>query len=113
MNKKTIEDVINKKGTKDDIGKPDMTLLDPYWQVEVVHVLEAGQVKYERGNWQLSLEPRRILSALLRHALAIQRGEEFDPETNLRHSAHIACNSMFLNYYERHGEKINLEHDKG
>lgn len=109
----TKSDVKNGKGTKDDKGKIDLTLLDPYWEEEVALVLEVGQIKYKRGNWQLDLEPKRILAALKRHTNQISKGEIFDKESGCRHSAHIACNSMFLNYYERHGKTINLEHDKG
>ena len=105
------KDVENKIGTKDDHDKLDYTLVDPYWEEEVVKVLKAGQVKYERGNWQRALDQKRILSALIRHTIAIQKGEEFDRESGLRHSAHIACNSMFLNYHERHGTPVEGEYE--
>lgn len=111
--KKTKEDVNKGKGTKDDMGKPDLTLLDPYFDEETVFVMMAGAKKYKRGNWQLDLEPVRILAALERHTNQIKKGEEFDKETGFRHSAHIRCNAMFLNYYERHNKPVKTEHDKG
>lgn len=108
-----LKDVLSGKGTKDDIGKPVLTLLDPQYLIEVSQVMSAGAKKYKRGNWQLDLESERLLNALLRHAIKIWQGEEFDSETGLRHSAHIGCNAMFLNYCERHNKPVSTEHNKG
>lgn len=107
------KDVLNGKGTKDDKGKLKICISDPNFWEEVVRVMEAGAAKYERANWQKDLEPDRLLEALIRHAIRIWKGEEFDSETGLRHSAHIGCNAMFLNFSERHGKPVKLEHDKG
>ena len=107
------EQIKNGKGCKDDKGKPDLTLLDPRFLEKMALVMKKGADKYERGNWQLDLEPERILAALLRHVFAIQKGETLDKESGLPHTAHIGCNAMFLDYYERHGRPIFTEHDKG
>lgn len=107
------KDVLNGKGTKDDKGKPILTLTDPQFWIEVSQVMEAGTKKYKRGNWQLDLDPERILNALIRHSIKIWQGEVYDKETGLKHSAHIGCNAMFLNYCERQNKPVVTEHNKG
>lgn len=100
------KDVANGKGTKDDHNKTDITLLDPDFLDITAQVMMQGAKKYKRGNWKLNLEPIRILSALLRHAFHLWRGEWIDKESGLPHTAHISCNAMFLDYYRRQGAKI-------
>jgi len=41
----------------------------------------------------------KVLSSLERHLQAIKRGEDFDKETGLLHSAHVMCNAAFLTEY--------------
>lgn len=110
INDKAKKDVLNGVGTKDDHNKLDITLIDPEFIIGVCQVLDVGLKKYERGNWQKSLDPRRILSASLRHELKLLSGELIDPESGLHHSLHIACNQMFLYYYHRKGIDIKPEH---
>jgi hypothetical protein len=113
VSEKTQQDLAADKGTKDDEHKIDLTLIDPYWEEGVARVMTMGLKKYKRGNWQKGLDPLRILAALKRHADAIDKGETIDKESGLSHSLHIACNSMFLYYYERHGLYVTTEHNKG
>lgn len=105
-------DVAKGKGTKDDKGKIDLTYFDPWFKAEVCQVMGFGGTKYARGNWQLDLEPNRILAALERHTDEIKKGIVFDDESGYRHSAHIGCNAMFINFYERHNRPVKTEHDK-
>lgn len=114
VSKKTKKDVVDGVGTKDDAGKLDLTYIDPHFIEGVVKVLEFGaSKKYVRGNWQLKLDPRRILAAELRHDMAILKGEWIDPESGLPHVLHNGCNNMFLYYYGRHNKFPELEHNKG
>ena len=113
ISSQTKNDILNGKGTKDDIGKLNITISDPHYWEEVCKVMTAGANKYKRANWQQDLEADRLLDALLRHAISIWKGQEYDEDTGLRHSAHIGCNAMFLNFAERHGKGVKLEHDKG
>lgn len=83
---------------KHDLGKPDFSLIDPYWHEDVAQVLTFGAKKYKRNNWQKNTDKNRTIAALERHLNAIKKGELIDPETNMQHTAHIACNSMFLHY---------------
>lgn len=106
------KDIANGKGTKDDKGKVKLTLLDPYFVEELARHMEKGMIKYKRGNWQLDLDPERILNACMRHTNAIIKGELTDPENGSNHSIAIAANAMMLYFAERHGNIVKTEHDK-
>jgi hypothetical protein len=95
-------------GLKFDDGKLDWTLL-PFGPLEdVVRVLEFGQRKYDRDNWQLVDDSqRRYMAALFRHLVATLNGEIIDPETGLSHMSHVACNALFLRHFEIEEEKSN------
>ena len=113
ISNKTLNDLATGKGTKDDENKAVLTLLDPHFVEDLALHMQKGLKKYKRGNWQLDLEPERILNALIRHAIAIWKGEEFDKETGSRHSIAIGANAMMLGWSERHGKPVVTEHGKG
>lgn len=87
-------------GMKYDGGKARMALLFdgcPNALEAVGQVLTFGAQKYAAHSWQTVPEgEERYKSALLRHLLAVGRGEETDPESNLHHLAHAACNALFI-----------------
>jgi len=59
------------------------------WAVEVKH--------YEPHSWQNVPDAvTRYTAALLRHQLAIARGETHDPESGLPHADHVLANALFL-----------------
>lgn len=104
MNVKTLDDIKNGKGTKDDIGKPDylgiFQYLDLNFLVDVSEVMKDGAKKYTFENWKKDLEPERIEKALLRHFVKYIKGEKIDVESKHSHLSHIVCNAMFLYYYD-------------
>lgn len=110
---KAKNDVANGKGTKDDIGKTDLTLPDPWFVEGGARVLQHGMKKYARGNWQKDLDPKRIMAALKRHISDYEKGNLIDKETGESHMLHVFCNAQFLYYYERHGKPLETEHNKG
>lgn len=62
----------------------------------VTEVREYGCRKYhDPENWR-QVEPQRYKDALYRHWLAYLSGEGRDPESELPHLWHIACNVAFL-----------------
>jgi hypothetical protein len=93
-------DLKNGKGTKNDADKPMMNLLVPEFIESVGVVLTLGAKKYSADNWKYNLETERIIAALYRHLIAYHKGEKLDPETGVSHLAHIACNAMFLFWYD-------------
>lgn len=81
---------------KHDSSKPEMDLLSSKWLFGVAQVLTFGKKKYAAHNWRLGIESSRLLSALQRHLLAWNDGEDLDPETGLSHLYHASCCLMFL-----------------
>lgn len=73
---------------------------------DVTEILEFGAVKYSPNNWQGVRPGVRYGSGSLRHLLAIERGEDYDPDSKKRHFAHIGCNVIFCLWMQQQG--INL-----
>ncbi len=55
-----------------------------------------GAEKYEDWNWRKGMAHSRLVSALQRHLMAHQMGEDKDPESGHTHLAHMACNALML-----------------
>lgn len=88
-------------GKKFDNGKVPYELV--YWPAleKTTSVLEIGRNKYGADNWKsLANAEDRYFAAAMRHLLAWRQGEAVDPETGISHLAHLACNVMFLQYFE-------------
>lgn len=91
----------NPGARKFDSGKPMMDLLThgcPKALLAVGDVLTYGYQKYggKHGWKELPDALSRYEAAMLRHMLARASGEVVDPESGLRHSAHIAANALFI-----------------
>ncbi|QVE65530.1 hypothetical protein [Ralstonia phage vB_RsoP_BMB50] len=87
-------------GMKFDGGKPRMDLLFdgmPNALLGIGDVLTFGAKKYADHSWQkVENAQARYSAALIRHQLAISKGETNDPESGLPHAYHLACNALFL-----------------
>ena len=90
---------------KDYIGKPMVSLVQTPFILDIAKVLTFGAKKYGKNNWKNidKKEIDRLKDSLLRHTLAYTSGDLIDPDTGLSHSAHAACNLMFLHYFELQG----------
>lgn len=89
-------------GRKDDGGKRRWSLI-PWTELGlVVDVLTQGAVKYSAGNWQHVDGARaRYADATMRHFAAWMGGERLDGESGMPHLAHVACNVLFLMWFDR------------
>jgi hypothetical protein len=88
---------------KFDNGKPMVSLVEPKFILGVAEILTFGAEKYGPNNWK-EAQPediQRYKDALMRHLLSYLDGEEIDPESGKPHLWHIACNTMFLDYFDR------------
>lgn len=84
-------------GRKFDGGKIRYDLLPPFALEDVAKVLTYGSIKYEDNNWRVVPDGRRrYISAYMRHMEAVRKGELFDQETGLPHTAHAMCCLMFI-----------------
>ena len=96
------------EGKKFDTGKAGWHLL-PYDAVdEVIKVLDFGAQKYEPRNWERGMAWSRLFAATVRHLTGwwmakITDHDGRDPESELSHLAHAACDVLFLLAYELRG----------
>lgn len=88
---------------KFDTDKVMASLVDPDFILGTADILTFGAKKYAKNNWQLNDDLDRYKDALLRHLYAYLGGELIDPESGKPHLDHIACNTMFIRYFE-HGK---------
>ena len=94
-------------GIKYDSGKLPMSLLPFESLEEITKVLKYGAEKYAPDNWKFVPEAmKRYEDALLRHFSAYKKGEKNDSESGLSHLSHVACNALFLVWFDLQN-KIN------
>lgn len=87
------------EGLRFNEGKTRHDLVPAFAQEQYARVLTAGANKYAERNWERGMAWSKVLASLKRHVLAIERGEDYDPETGLLHAAHVMCNAGFLTEY--------------
>lgn len=99
INSNNINTMEKGKGLRYNEGKLRYDLLHPKALEGVVGVITAGAVKYEERNWESGMKWTTVLASLKRHLAAIERGEDFDEESGLKHIDHLQCNAHFLSAY--------------
>jgi hypothetical protein len=73
-------------------AKVQLQLLSPYFKEEVALVMSHGAAKYGAWNWrETEIKLTTYIGAIQRHIDAWQKGEDFDPDSNLLHIAHAAA----------------------
>jgi hypothetical protein len=91
-------DVENKdQSAKADAGKLPISLCPTQIIRDIAVVRAYGNKKYgSSDNWK-TVEMRRYVDALLRHALEfVDNPESVDPESGIPHYKHMACNMAFI-----------------
>lgn len=101
---------MEQQGVKHDQQKLRWHLFAPLWRpLElVVRVLEHGEKKYARDNWQSVKEiddaegppALRYSNALQRHIVDLHCGIRIDKDSGLPTLAHIVCDSLFLLWFQ-------------
>lgn len=89
------------KGHKNDVGKPQISLVTRSLIVGIATIMGVGLKKYGRDNWKKGMLWSRPYDALQRHLLAWWAGEGIDEESGESHLWHAACELMFLIEYEQ------------
>jgi len=90
---------IDGSGKRFNQGKPRYDLIPTFAQEQYAKVLTKGAEKYGSHNWRQGMKWSNVLASLERHLEAVKKGEDYDEETGLLHSAHIMCNAGFLTEY--------------
>lgn len=85
--------------------KCPMWLLPPVALEDVAWVHQLGADKYGAYNWRYTgICSATYISAIMRHLMAIAKGEWLDPESGKPHAAHIACSCNILMDADHHGK---------
>ncbi len=86
--------------------------LIPAWAInELAKVYTKGALKYAPNNWRKGMEWSKVLASLKRHLNAVEKGEDFDEETELYHIAHVAWNAItLLEYYKIYPQGDDRNH---
>lgn len=106
MQKGTVEYnkmAAEKEGIKNDVNKPQLNLISPYFLDEMAMILGFGEAKYGKANWKKGIEFSRLVAATKRHLQAVEKGNFIDKESGKSHLAHAACNLMMMFELERTG----------
>jgi len=99
------------KGLRFNQGKIRYDLIPQYAQEQYARVLTKGSEKYTERNWEKGMDWSVVIASLKRHVAAFERGEDFDKETGLLHTAHVMCNAAFLTqYYKIYPQGDNRPH---
>lgn len=95
---------------KGEIGKTKapMELLPPVALIETAWVHGLGAAKYGRYNWRdNNVNASTYVSAIMRHLMAWQQGEDIDPESGRSHLAHIAAGCNILMDAKQRGTLVD------
>lgn len=69
---------------------------------EAARVFEYGKHKYAAWNWAKGQSWSIPIACIGRHALKIFNGEEVDQESGFKHTGHIMCNLIMLDWFVEH-----------
>lgn len=84
--------------TRENQGKLEWSLLDFKSLEPLAKVMMFGKNKYSRDNWKKGFIKTELLDSLMRHVIALQSGEEIDPEHNISHVGGVLFNAMCYEY---------------
>lgn len=100
-------------GVKYDTGKTRYDLIPGDALDELARVYTMGAQKYQDHNWAKGMKWSRVFGAMMRHAWAAWRGEDYDPESGLLHWAHVAWGAFTLINYTRNRQEFDDRYLKG
>lgn len=86
-------------GKKNDLNKPDLSLLPRQFLEGTALAFMHGEKKYGRYNYRNGMDWHRIVGAAMRHIVAFNEGEDVDGESGVSHLAHAAASIAMLMVY--------------
>jgi 5'(3')-deoxyribonucleotidase len=84
------------KGLRHNHGKLRYDLLPSYAMEQIAKVFTFGSTKYADHNWRKGMSWGSVIASMERHLEAVKACDDYDQESHIYHSAHIAANAMFL-----------------
>ncbi len=97
------------KGSMDDPRKLPIWLVPRALIDGAARALQHGAKKYAPGNWMRGMDYSEVYSALQRHLLAWNEGEDIDPDSGLNHLDHAAACLGFLSEYVARSEYARFD----
>lgn len=92
----------NNVGTKNDQGKPRISLIPKAAILGAARGLTYGEKKYGTHNFRNGLSFSRLADATMRHLTSWLEGENNDPESSLSHLDHAIASLAMLKFMEEH-----------
>jgi hypothetical protein len=103
-------------GIRYDSGKPRFDLIPKQALWELAMLFNEGAKKYPTArNWESGLPFSCYISAIYRHMIKFECGEDYDGETNIHHLIAVIWNAtcMYMTQiWFKLGKYINLPKDK-
>lgn len=90
------------KGTKNDNGKPDPSLVPTDALMGMANALTYGAKKYDRNNFRKGIAYTRLVAACMRHLAAFNEGEDTDAESGNPHLDHALASLAMLKFMTVH-----------
>lgn len=94
-----------KETKKNGRVKTMFQLVDPYFYEGFADILTLGAQKYKPNNW-MDGNHTEYSRAVESHWNEYKKGNQTDKESGKSHLYHIACNIMFLDYFDRKEEEL-------
>lgn len=102
---------IKHQGLRYNQGKLRYDLVNSYAHEQLVKVFTRGAEKYAPRNWEKGMSWSSVIASLKRHLAAMEKGEDYDEETGLLHTAHIEWNAHILSaYYKLYPQGDDRQH---
>lgn len=83
------------------MGKPQLSRVLEFGPAleGVARVMEFGDEKYGRYNWQAGQPYTKCIDSLMRHLTQFMAGEDTDRESSMAHVDHVVVNALMLAFY--------------
>lgn len=95
-------------------GKVELQRVAPQLVEEVAKVLQISSEKYPdnddgTANWMGGLSYQSLIGCMERHLNEFKKGIDKDKDTGCHTLAHLACNIMFILYFESTNRNKELD----
>lgn len=91
------------------VEKPPVALVPSSYILAAARALGYGANKYAPNNWRRGMKWSEVFSALQRHLLAWNNGEDYDLDTGLSHLDHAGACLAFLTEYASRSNYLQFD----